>query len=376
MRAFIFLVFPLSLLAIPAGEKLVHGQVQVERPSSSSVQITQSTPQAIVEWDSFSLGTQESAHFVQPDASAAILNRVVGGNLSEIYGQLQGNGQVFLINPNGVLVGPSGMIDCAAFLGAALNLENQPFLDGHNYEFTGNPEATLVNQGTIRVGNGFLFLVGPNLTNEGRLIAHQENVHLVEGEQITIDSLHAPKVMIRPAEAAFKGDQKEISKTLKAEPASFAINCEGRKEATVVRKMGSRVFLVEETPFTMGKVAHSTTSIWDNPTGTNAIVVENSLDAQQQLRTLIPERLWDQEFAVLVDVCAFEKSTVLRQTHRRRDRTIPSFTSIGESEYYLLRSTTSGELIRMGDRYLEFLDSPYWKTPEAEYLLPYKEYGQ
>lgn len=364
MRASIFFLFPLCLLANPAGEKVVCGQVAIERPSSHSLQVTQLSPQAIVEWNDFSVGTNESTTFIQPSSSAAILNRVVGGNLSEIYGQMQGNGKVFLINPNGILVGPSGIIDCAGFLGAALDIENQAFLAGRDFVFTGNPEATLVNQGTIQTGDGYLFLVGPNVTNEGQLLTRKNNAHLVEGEVVTISSLEDPKVTLRPAPSAFK--------STKAGAETFAVNRGGQRDATVVRKVGARIFLEfeEDSSLTL-----NSSSIWDNPSGTNAIVTQKSLDAQQELRTIIPERLWDQEFAWLIDGPAFEKATAIRQTHRRRDRSIPSLTAIGTSEFYILRSTTSGEAIRLPDRTMEFLDSPYWKTPEAEYSLPYQRYA-
>ena len=366
MRAFVFFLLPVCLVANPVGEQVIHGQVTVERPSSNSLQVLQSSPQAIVEWEGFSVGANESTTFIQPSSSSAIMNRVVGGDLSEIYGQVKGNGQVFLINPNGVLIGPSGLIDCVGFLGAALDIENQAFLDGRDYVFTGNPEATLVNQGTIQTGDGYLFLVAPNLTNEGQLLTKKSNAHLVEGEEVTISSLDHPQVTLRPATSAFKPV---------VGAASFAVNREGQRDATVVRKVGARIFLeFDDEPFTQTMAANSA-SIWDNPSGTNAIVTQKSLDAQQELRTIIPERLWDQEFAWLIDGPAFEKATAIRQTHRRRDRSIPPLTAIGASEFYILRATVSGEAIRLPDRYMEFLDSPYWKTPEAEYSLPYKEYA-
>src|SRR5210317_786282 len=110
--------------ANPAGATIVNGQVSFSQPDTATLQITNS-PGAIVNWQDFNIGAQEITRFVQESGSSAILNRVTGGNISDIQGQLQSNGKVFLINPNGLLIGQDAVIDTAGFLGSTLNITDQ-----------------------------------------------------------------------------------------------------------------------------------------------------------------------------------------------------------------------------------------------------------
>ena len=59
---------------------------------------------------------------MQQSASSAVLNRVVGADISQIHGQLLSNGRVFLINPAGILIGAGAVIDTAGFVGSTLKM--------------------------------------------------------------------------------------------------------------------------------------------------------------------------------------------------------------------------------------------------------------
>ena len=119
----------LSAFALPQGATVVNGQVQIAQPNAGAMQIKASNG-AIINWRQFSIGSGESAQFVQPGSTSAVLNRVVGRDLSELMGQLKSNGQVFLINPNGVLVGPGGQVLTHGFLASTLDVANDDFLRG------------------------------------------------------------------------------------------------------------------------------------------------------------------------------------------------------------------------------------------------------
>jgi filamentous hemagglutinin family protein len=362
-KSFLLTLLPIALSANPAGEKIVFGEAAIERPSAEILNVVQASPQAIIEWDSFSISAGETAHFVQPDETSAILNRVTGSNLTEIYGKMEGNGQIFLVNPYGVVVGETGVIDCANFLAASLDMENQAFLEGRNFVFqNGNEDAKVINRGSIRAFGGPLYLIGPSVENTGDLTASEECIYMITGEGISVASLDRPKVMIRPKANLQKGALQS--------PYMLAVNREGIEDATTVRKEGGRVFLEDQTASAAQFVKVSGT-----PFSNGGLFVKETLDSLQELRSLIPERLWYQEFAWLTDVPGFQMVASELANYRKSFAGSRAAISIGQPKYYFLHATISGEPIRIMDRYLEFLDSPYWKNPDSLRRLYYLQHN-
>jgi len=94
----------------PTGEQVVAGQASVSRAGASTL-ITQGTDRAAINWLTFDIGATESVRFAQPSVSSIALNRVLGQNPTEIFGSLSANGQVFILNPNGVLFGRGAQVD-------------------------------------------------------------------------------------------------------------------------------------------------------------------------------------------------------------------------------------------------------------------------
>ena len=90
--------------ALPTGGQVVSGQATVSQ-SGNGMTIHQGSDKAILNWESFSIGADASVNFQQPGSDSVALNRVVGSDPSAIYGSLTANGQVFLVNPKGVLFG-------------------------------------------------------------------------------------------------------------------------------------------------------------------------------------------------------------------------------------------------------------------------------
>ena len=78
------------ILALPGGEHVISGNVDFQRALNALT--IHNSDRAIIHWQDFSIGAGELTNFIQPSASSAVLNRVVGGNLSEIYGTLRSNG--------------------------------------------------------------------------------------------------------------------------------------------------------------------------------------------------------------------------------------------------------------------------------------------
>src|SRR5579864_32776 len=96
---------------LPTGGRVVAGSAAIGQPVGNSLSITQNSGRAVVNWNGFSIGQPNTVNFWQPGSSAAILNRVTGGTPSTIAGHLNANGQVYLVNPNGIAITKSGAVN-------------------------------------------------------------------------------------------------------------------------------------------------------------------------------------------------------------------------------------------------------------------------
>jgi filamentous hemagglutinin family protein len=177
-----------SAIANPTGPTVRHGNVQVS--GDVHTQIQQLTDRAIVDWNSFSIGASESVRFLQPSQLSVILNRVTGADPSTILGRLDANGNVFLINPNGILFGPSSVVNVGGLVASSLNITDQDFLSG-NYSFfaeSGQDLGAVVNQGKIKISDGgYAVLTGPSVLNDGVIVARSGQVVLASGNQATLN---------------------------------------------------------------------------------------------------------------------------------------------------------------------------------------------
>ena len=188
--SFLTLCFSSATQANPSGATVANGTVSFSQPNASTLNIT-NTPGAIVNWQQFGIAQGELTRFIQQSASSAILNRVTGQDPSQILGQLQSNGRVFLINPNGVIFGQNAVIDTAGMIASTLNLSDDNFLNGHlHFEDLAN-NATILNQGFIHTSNaGEVVLVAPTVQNEGVIDVEDGHLVLAAGQSVTISSLN------------------------------------------------------------------------------------------------------------------------------------------------------------------------------------------
>lgn len=176
-----------SVLANPTGAQVVAGRVTVSTPSSSQMNITQGTTNAIVNWNTFSIGAGQSVNIAQPSAQAALLNRVTGNDPSTIAGSLRANGKVFLINPAGVIFAPGSAVNVGSLVASTLNIADADFLAG-NFHFVGKAPGAVSNAGTITAANGgTIALLGGTVSNSGTVSAKLGTVALGAGGDITLD---------------------------------------------------------------------------------------------------------------------------------------------------------------------------------------------
>ena len=183
-------------LANPTGASVVSGSASISQ-QGNLLSITNS-PNAIINWRGFSIGTNEITRFIQQSAASSVLNRVVGADPSVILGTLQSNGRVFLINPNGVLFGAGSTVDVAGLVASTLNLSNSDFLAGHLRFTETTGAASVVNQGTITTpSGGQVYLVAPNVQNSGIINSPQGEVMLAAGKSVEIVDSATPNLRVQ-----------------------------------------------------------------------------------------------------------------------------------------------------------------------------------
>ncbi|OGU17030.1 MAG: hypothetical protein A2076_11260 [Geobacteraceae bacterium GWC2_53_11] len=173
--------------ALPQSGTVVAGSATISQPSSTSLNIVQSSGNAIINWQGYSIGAAESVTYVQPSSNSIVLNRVTGVDPTSIFGRLSGNGQVWVINPNGLLVGSGATVQTGGFLASTMNISNDSFMSG-KYAFTNTPgsRASIVNDGAIQTADGgYVLLSAPSVINSGSIIANKGKVHLASGDVIT-----------------------------------------------------------------------------------------------------------------------------------------------------------------------------------------------
>ncbi|MCX7261228.1 MAG: filamentous hemagglutinin N-terminal domain-containing protein, partial [Burkholderiales bacterium] len=169
------LITPPAVNQLPTGSKVAAGTVnisQTQTATAASMAVQQSSNRAIVNWQSFNVGANAKVNITQPSSSSVLLNRVLDSNPSQIFGQLNANGQVFLTNPNGVYFAPGSSVDVGSFTASTHSITDSDFLAG-KYNFNRNgATGSILNEGNINAGlGGYIALLAPEVRNQGVVVA-------------------------------------------------------------------------------------------------------------------------------------------------------------------------------------------------------------
>jgi len=191
-------------MALPQGGQVAAGAADIAA-SQAEMAIHQATQNAVINWNSFNIGAGERVNIYQPNAQAALLNRVLGGNPSEIFGTLSANGRVFLVNPAGVLFAPGAQVDAGSIVASTMNITNADFMAG-KYAFVGTPsDGKIINRASLIAKNeGTVALLGKNVVNEGVIVARKGAAVLAAGEAVSLDFNGDGKVSVVPTKAAME----------------------------------------------------------------------------------------------------------------------------------------------------------------------------
>ncbi len=178
-------LFNIPVYAAPNGANVVYGDVNISQSGSNTV-INQNTDKAIINWNSFDVNKGESVLFNQNSSSSIILNRVTNGLPTNIFGNISANGNVFILNQAGVLVGNGAQINTNSFLAGAASINDKDFLAGkHNFY---GAQGNVINNGSIKVQDGgYAVLMGKKVENNGLISAKFGKIYLSSGETFRMD---------------------------------------------------------------------------------------------------------------------------------------------------------------------------------------------
>nr|WP_175943122.1 GLUG motif-containing protein [Burkholderia pyrrocinia] len=174
--------------ALPTGGEIASGKADIATSADGkTMSINQHTDKLITNWQDFSVGGGERVSFQQPTNQSIALNRVIGANGSQIHGQLDANGRVFLVNPNGVMFGSGAQVNVGGLVASTQNLSDADFLAGR-YRFAGTSGQSVENAGTITAADGgSVALLGARVSNTGVIRAQMGRVALGAGNAFNVN---------------------------------------------------------------------------------------------------------------------------------------------------------------------------------------------
>lgn len=236
--------FSATSLALPTDPSVIGGAATFSQVGN--VLTVTNSNKAIIDWVKFNIAAGETTRFLQPSASSSVLNRVLTNNPSSIYGNLSSNGQVWLVNTAGILVGPGGVIDTAGFVASTLNVRAEDFLAGR-LNFQATPGAgNVVNQGAITSPTGgSVYLVGTNVSNEGIITTPQGETILAAGQTVSLIDTATPGVKVEITGAANNATNlgSIVAAAGRIGIAGAIVKNSGTLDASSVVSEGGRIFL-------------------------------------------------------------------------------------------------------------------------------------
>ncbi len=178
--------------ALPSGGTVVGGSAngEIHLSGGNSLSVNQKVDKLIANWDSFSVAAGERVIFNQPSSSSIALNRVIGTKASDIQGRIDANGQVFLVNPNGVLFGRGAQVNVGGLVASTLDITDAEFNgNSSRYRFTGPSTNGVLNHGgaITAAEGGSIALLGAQVDNRGTVLAQMGGVGLGAGSDLTLN---------------------------------------------------------------------------------------------------------------------------------------------------------------------------------------------
>jgi trimeric autotransporter adhesin len=182
--------YALDPLALPTGYQSVSGNHQFNQ-ANGVLNVSTNAGKSIVNYGSFNIGSQAKVNFNLPSSNSSILNRVVGGGMSEIYGTMTSNGKVFLVNPAGIFFGNGANVSVNGLVASTLGIADHKFLSGL-FDFSRTPgsapgQIKIDPNATINILNGgSASFLASSFNNAGTINAPGGAIQIGVGDRITL----------------------------------------------------------------------------------------------------------------------------------------------------------------------------------------------
>ncbi|WP_153161844.1 YDG domain-containing protein [Zoogloea sp. 1C4] len=171
---------------LPTGGNVVAGQAAISQ-GGARMDINQASNRAVIDWSSYNVGAAAQVNYNQPSAASATLNRVMDTQASQILGKITANGQLVLVNPNGVYFGKGSSVDVGGLVASTHDVANADFMAGKSSFARNGSTGSVVNEGELRAAlGGYIALLAPEVRNEGVIVARMGTVALASGERVTL----------------------------------------------------------------------------------------------------------------------------------------------------------------------------------------------
>jgi filamentous hemagglutinin family protein len=176
--------------AAPTGGYIVSGSGSISTSGSagqSTTTINQASDKLSLTWQSFNVAKAESVNFFQPSTSSLAVNRIFDTQGSQILGKINANGQVWLINPNGLLFGKDAQVNVGALVATTLDTKDAA-TNQSSQRFGANSTAGITNLGQINAAHGgYVALLGHSVTNQGSINAPGGTAALGAGSAVSLN---------------------------------------------------------------------------------------------------------------------------------------------------------------------------------------------
>ncbi len=285
--------------AAPEGGTIAYGSANIAHAGANTT-ITQSSDRAVLDWQKFNVDAAESVRFAQPSAASVAVNRIHDPAASLVQGSLSANGQVVLINPNGVVFGPTARVDVQGLIASTASPTEKDAADwaqGKRQDLplnqAGSPDGLVVNTGIIQVGGtaekaGLVGFVAPQVANAGIIVAKAGRVHLASGDTATLDMAGDGLVSVAVSDTTTKqlvanhgliqadGGTVILSAAAGAHVASGIINMDGVIQARTLENKNGRILLSAEGS---NAVTGNDAALKGQKAGSSTVLVSGRLDA-------------------------------------------------------------------------------------------------